>query len=278
MRPLTSASISASVSSERCASKMLACSAPTSRAVTIRTCSISRRTAATDSTMRRHSSAGSADRVLDPDPWVRRSVAEHHRSQCPARRPADRVRRSRTRPGTDGSGDLLARLVESAPGECDEMLDCLLRLPSRPHVSRPRAHAARPSVATRLKLPAGTGPAPVVRLRSWTDASSARTSLTSRAAGRACNPCGLSTEKTPTISCASSCGLVPVCRRPRPSTGEPPCPSSASRASAATSALAGSACGRHRSNDEPFDNRCRRERHAIRVVPRHSADRGPARR
>ena len=64
MRALTSASISASASSDRCASKMLASSAPTSRAVRTRTCSISRRTAATDSTMRRHSAAGSPTAVL----------------------------------------------------------------------------------------------------------------------------------------------------------------------------------------------------------------------
>ena len=56
------------------------------------------------------------------------------------------------------------------------------------------------SVATRDRLEAGTGPAPVVTLRSETLASSVRTSCTRRAAGRACRPCGLVTRNVPTMA------------------------------------------------------------------------------
>src|SRR5262249_16054494 len=53
------------------------------------------------------------------------------------------------------------------------------------------------SVATFDKLAAGTAPEPVLRLRSSTVASSARTSCTSRAAGRACSPCAFPTMNVP---------------------------------------------------------------------------------
>ena len=92
-----------------------------------------------------------------------------------------------------------------------------------------------PRVATRLRLPAGTGPEPVVRLVSETEASRPPTSLTSRAAGRACRPCWLVTAKRPTTSSprGSGCSWAAI------SSGPDRCaalPISAARASAATSA------------------------------------------
>ena len=114
------------------------------------------------------------------------------------------------------------------------MVDRLVGLgpEARTSTSCPRRAA---SVATRLRLPAGTGAPPVVRLRSWTDASSARTSLTSRAAvGRAARA-GSRPRRL----------RRPALRRPRrrPRGRRPDgavrceaLPMSASRASAATSA------------------------------------------
>jgi hypothetical protein len=65
------------------------------------------------------------------------------------------------------------------------------------------------SVATRLRLDAGTGPAPVVRLRSRTCASRPRISATRRAAGRACIPWRFETVNVATISASSPTGGAP---------------------------------------------------------------------
>ena len=73
------------------------------------------------------------------------------------------------RPGVPAApGDLARRssaLVEPAPGQGEQVLDRLLGLgPGGPDLDLVPVQGAR--VATRLRLPAGTGPAPVVRLRS----------------------------------------------------------------------------------------------------------------
>ena len=134
---------------------------------------------------------------------------------------------------------------------------------ARTSTSCPRRAA---SVATRLRLPAGTGEPPVVRLRNWTDASSARTSLTSRAAGRACRPCGFSTEKTPTISSVptslASVVVARVWRRQVPGLAHECVPRFGRDLGPA-----GSAGGGNGSNDEALDEGCGRERDSF-------ADRG----
>ena len=62
---------------------------------------------------------------------------------------------------------------------------------SRWRSARPDGRQSAPRVATRERLVAGTGPTPVSRLRSSIRASKSLASWTSRAAGRACSPCGL---------------------------------------------------------------------------------------
>ena len=83
-------------------------------------------------------------------------------------------------------------LVEAATGEARtwSRAACACRPVALTWTTWPRS---APRVATRLRLAAGTGPVPVVRLRRVTAASSLRTSPTSRAAGRACSPCRFST-------------------------------------------------------------------------------------
>src|SRR3954447_2242136 len=104
---------------------------------------------------------------------------------------------------------------------------------ARTSTSWPRS---APRVATRLRLPAGTGPAPVVRLVSDTAASSPLTSLTSRAAGRACRPCWLVTVND-AISWSATGSTTSSVVASSGTERWAALPISASRASAATSPL-----------------------------------------
>ena len=219
--------------------------------------------------------AHGGDRLDDPSP-LRGRLA---RPRCSSRSTGTAVSRRTgpiAMPGDAGSGPLRRRSTRPAR-RLDGVARRSRRTGASASVSRcstaswacgPEARTSTSwpcraaSVATRLRLPAGTGPAPVVRLRSWTDASRPRTSLTSRAAGRACSPCGFSTVKTPTTSSRRPT-RVRVRRRARPArTGARPCPCSAPRASAATSArLAPPAAAT--AATKALDDRRRRERHPV---------------
>ena len=253
---------------------MLACSAPTSRAVTTRTCSMSRRTAATDSTMRRHSAAGSPT-----GSWSRSTGTAVSRRTGPIAIPGEAGRGPLTDAARAGAGGSAASSTVSSNRRAARVsrcstASCACGPEARTSTSCPRRAA---SVATRLRLPAGTGAPPVVRLRSWTDASSARTSLTSRAAGRACRPWGFSTEKTPTTSSAptspaSGCGAFRR-RRQVPRLAH-------ERVARLGRDLrpAGSAGRRDGGDDEALDEGGRRERHAVADRRVLRAGRAPARR
>ena len=108
-----------------------------------------------------------------------------------AAEPVGARRRARRR------GRRVGRLVEPAGGQRQHARRRPARRPGRWPAPRPGARAARPSVATRDRLAAGTHADPVVTLRSSTAASPGRTCRTSAAAGRACRPCGLATSNSP---------------------------------------------------------------------------------
>ena len=272
----TSESISVSASSVRWASKMPASSAPTSRTVRARRCSMSRRTSATASATRRHSVAGSPTVGVVGRRPARPSAGAPGRSRCPgeAGRPARPRRSIRPGPGRGSWSSASSNRRAARASRCSTA-SCACGPEARTSTSWP---SSAPRVATRLRLPAGTGPAPVVRLVSETVASRPPTSLTSRAAGRACRPCWLVTVKRPTTS---SPPAARAARRARRRPGPDEVGGLAHQRGPGLGGdlgAAGAARGRDRGDDEPLDDRRRARARPGRGRSGRRAGRGPARR
>ena len=227
---------------------MPASSAPTSRTVRARRCSMSRRTSATASATRRHSVAGSPTSVSSVVDGGRPSAGAPVRSRCRARRPTGPGRRRSIRPGP-GRGVVGVGLVEPPRGEGEQVLDRLLRLRSGGAdldlVAVQRAERGDPAQAAgRHRAGAGRQ---VAQRDGGVEATRPR-SPAGRPGGRA-GRAGWSPRSAPTTSVAAGGSAARRARRRRRPARWAALPISAARASAATSARLGAARGGDRGDD-----------------------------
>ena len=248
---------------------MAASASPTSRVARARTCDTLRRTAAIDSVSPLHSTAGSPASI--PVRSIGASRGDH---AGPMPTPGDvgigAIPIPTPPPAAEAAGAALGIPVGAAGAAGPSSGSSKLRAASSsrwssaarawlpPALTSTSWPDRTPSVATFDRLPACTHADPVVRLRMSTRASNARTACTTRAAGRACSPCGLATVKAPVSSSAGRrrVGCRPAARaRPGGTScprGRPPPPPPPRRGRATG--------GRgHRRDDQPLDQRGRAE-------------------
>ena len=179
---------------------MAASASPTSRVARARTCDTLRRTAAIDWLSPLHSTAGSPASI--PVRSIGASRGDHAGPMptpgdvgigvVPLGIPAGAAGATAAAGPSSGSSKLRAA--------SSSRWSSASRAWSPPALTSTSWPDRTPSVATFDRLPAGTHADPVVRLRMRTRASNARTACTTRAAGRACRPCGLATVKAPVSS------------------------------------------------------------------------------